>query len=477
MNIPGLANKSVLDMSFGQRAVSRLASINADLSGRDDLNDVSKDLLSDCFPNLFYGDLPLKEVEGREINKTIFQYADEHLSKARESCHGKLVSSMFTAPLLGTALLDDKFIEDCLKKQDEANKAQEEAQKAEEQAQKSGDPGDQQQAQQARQKAKAAQDKLSEVSQKMSSQMSQVAIKSAVRRAAEGAEQVQDILSGWGDEEPTFDVSDTDRIKSFIDNLNSDKMKKISNLLGKFRGVALAARRAKTITGIKPTGVELTQDFDRIFAEEAAQLFMGSHEEMLLKWLDYFDIGLMGWEKKATLSEYGDFMVYVDKSGSMTHESNVEGQMYSNEVIATAISIAVAQATKSKERKWTLTTFSANQSSMKSITSGAGIEKLMKWAAFNPSGGTNFNMVIDDMVKNISNNADVLVITDCLFQVDDGRFKSIMDAKKDHNLRLMVITIGAGDTSSVEGLTDMVIDVNDLSDASILSKKIAQWVR
>ena len=465
--ITALAKNTVFNLDIGTRAISRLSKINA----QDINSDSDKDLLCDVFATL-YNKQQFKENPVHIVNNKILQYAEKtnSLENSRNTVGGNLFLVKATAPIMYSALTQDEMLKNALKEQEELEKLEEERKENQE----GNEPDELDKL--IEQKKKELEDKMDKL---IDNPMTGASISSAIDKATDKGEEIKSNLSSWGLNPSDLDGSDETQIDNILNQLDNTTISKISKLLGRLNINTFSARNTKKPDGYTPSGVEYTKDIGHIFNSELSQMFSDTILGTI-KVVDYIDNGLLGWKYDDNKEQEGSFMCYIDKSGSMSHQTRFCGETYTNEQIATAISISVAMAVNhTSQREYTLKIFSEYIGA--EIDDKADVNELFKWAMNNPNGGTDIDKVLVDAMNTINNkykdNIDILIITDELFYVSDNLKKEFIKFKNDKNIRVMILQIGGYTSEQLKEIADANINVVDLSNPDELSKNISGWVR
>lgn len=507
VKINTLPEQSTMHIDSISRAIGRLVEIELP---KEPGSVADADLVKDVFQALNRKKPEYKGVDevprDRLLNHKVMEWLEgsHGLEQTRDKTANNIPASIATTKVLHDLVTS----EDAIKKAQDFQKQIEEAEK-ERKSQEAlsnafGNMGDQEQAGNAAQLAQAAAEKAKQVMQMLQDQidgieadeMTMTAIERATQKAEDEADKVKSAMAGWGFSEngeggSRHTVSPQEAMEFIA--MNTDDLAEIGELLGRLKGVAANARRAKVRTGEALYHVTETKDLRKVFTSEIIKL---SHKmplpmrtKQVKKWRGR---GLLGFEQSASDEDgRGMFYAYVDRSGSMSSRMTVNGKSYTAETVALAAALGVAKATAEEDdRFYTLVPFTSSSDDLFNIvTSDDNWKRHIEWVQSPRSGfGTNFNMALNDAMSKIpqccqkhgiEGGIDLLFITDGIATLDDKTVKLWEKFSQEYNVRLLTIIIGFDETfkDTLTEISDKVIYLKDSFTADELTRQIAGWAK
>lgn len=469
MKIKLTPEKETLRTNIIERTIGRAVGVEP---ATPPFGPASQDLLGDVFHALYNFDLePLKDEEvphDRKINHALMKWMakDEEFMQARTKTTGKLAHSLVSSKLLYEYLITDDAIRRALEVQEEPPQ-----QKSEE----SGDGGEQNEGEGSG--LSQGDDGIDKALQKLESLSNNVIgskiMSVGAKKAEEKADKVDKVMRSWGVEQGDITLSNIDDIMSIVDS-NSSKMEEISDLAGRFEGVAASAlekTREAYVGQIVDT--KRTKDFQTMYGTELFYLLSPDVPPLIhVKYAtDYLGAGLLGVEIRAEGKEFGSLYIMVDGSGSM------EGEL---EVHAKAVAIGLAKALNRdslNNREYTLTTFGASGDKFFSVNSTESWAEHYAWATKMQNGGTDFDSAFFKAIKDIKlmpEGTDFVFITDGQCQLSDHVKSAWNTFKSETGTRLLYVDVSGYDNPTLKKLSDLYlrVDVRD-GNMDIIASDIA----
>jgi len=400
----------------------------------------------------------------RAINRALLDWVTGTRSweESKAPVVGNLPASIASASLLWELLTSEEALKAALEKQEEAAKAAEEARVQEVLAQAFSAAGMEAEARAAAEAASQAQARvqaaLAQAEEALAAArqdaMVQAAVASAARQAGKAGQEVVQAMAGWGLGPGSAVRVDPQAALEFL-RRNSAKLRRIAELAGRMRGIALQTSRENVPTGPVPVDTGLVEDLTAIFPDELALLHPGApsliRAQAVARWAQG---GLLGWKLAGQADRRGPFVAAVDVSGSMAGE---------REMVAKGVALGVAQAAKAEGRKYILFTFGADQDPIVVCTSDDDWEAHIAWAEQAAHGGTSFNRALQEAMERLGEDrrADLLFISDGEAWVADELAQAWLGFKRERGCRLLYVPVASG-YGSMEKLADIVIPVSEL---------------
>jgi hypothetical protein len=304
-NICALPKISTLALSSPERALGRLVPLSV---SREPDGPAQSDLAGDGFYSLYKATPDFREPAPpeRAINHALLKWTRslQGWEQGRAHTVANLPAAMAAAGLLWESLTSEEALQEALKKQEEAAKKARQADEQEALAagyQAAGMDDQAQacaaQAEAARQAAQAdAQAGLASLEQAQADAMAQAAVAQATRQAGQAGQETARAMAGWG-LGPGSDVRTDPQAALEFARRQTDRLRRIAELAGRMRGIALQARRERVVHGPIPAVAGLTRDLTKVFPSELALLRSDApavlRAQQVARWAEG---GLLGWQ-------------------------------------------------------------------------------------------------------------------------------------------------------------------------------------
>jgi uncharacterized protein with von Willebrand factor type A (vWA) domain len=470
----------VVDTNVRERAMGRLLSIPVTYYSDHARalpvpSSAVVDLSSDVFFSLYKAEPGLVETTPRSrfLNNALIRLMHNapNFESLRANTTANIPVAMHTTVAMTNALLSDEMIVEAMKLQEMLDKLMEELSKLRQQMQQAqnqdqqgggqpqqqqqlkqepqpGEGGDQEQEQQPQpqqsqpqpgpgkaqekkieQQIEQAQSKLqSKVDSLVNNQLGQGMIGSVVDEGHDGAEEMGSMMTSWGVEAGDVSYQDANKLVKIADE-QKDTLAMIAEIGGRLAGVSAdtmqAVRDSYVGTPSEPT---FTRDLMRMFPMNRAYLSPQAPAFVrATKVAEWAQRGLLGLRPKSEGKKRGALVIAVDGSSSMNAtlcSGTLRGQRISlrREDVSKVLATGVARAMREdrfERRRYTLFTFSTEDSQIRKTTSADSWKELVDWVAYDPNGGTDFNhafaYALDEMEKferEGTYGADLLFISD-----------------------------------------------------------------
>lgn len=450
-------------------------------------------LFQDALLGLYKGSPRLKAVEevtpSFRLNHAVLGKAMEERAFEELRLHTRLDSTM---AMLGAANLWEQLMGLLTEEQQEAARqaAEQETQAARQEARAetllalaaAGDEaGNEKQSACYRQEAAALQAQAQAARQEAEAQIAQAldagpsdqAIHRAVKQAAQNTAEQAGSLDGWGLAPGAIQrVSSEERLALAQRVMQSHKLRRLAQLVGRFRNLAIAAQAEKTerVPG-QIEGIELGGDLGRMLAQELALLHHPILRRDLYRRLaerQVMQYRMTGRRKQAL----GPLVVCYDESGSMAGEK---------EIWAKAVVLALLFIARRQKRPYAAIAFgSAKEIRVKTIRRPelATMADVLEVAEPFFNGGTDFQRPLTEARQIIEaggrpstgsghcfERADVVFVTDGLCRVTPEFLAEFETFKKRTGTRVFAVLVDVGTSAevSVRQWADQVHRVVDLA--------------
>lgn len=304
-------------------------------------------------------------------------------------------------------------------------------------------------------------------------------LNSSLEKVRNETVETSNMISQWGmGEDPEFSKKPYREKMELMNKLrNSNKLRKIAELVGRMQSLALTTQNQKVQRGFEEVyDVVLGNDVSRLLPQELMKLMMPEREQEFFK--DFgegrcLQYALKGKEKQAR----GAIVCAIDESGSMSGEP---------EIWAKSVAMALYAIAAKQKRNFFVIHFSGerNPKSLKvhefPKTDPVNIEKMVEMAEYFIGGGTDFEtpltrarMCIEE--EESYHKADVVFITDGECAVRDSWLKDFKAWKSKKAVSVYSILIDAyyNSDGSLKEFSDNVhnlksLKTNNSSDEPIL---------
>jgi uncharacterized protein with von Willebrand factor type A (vWA) domain len=474
---------NVMDRQFGKRVTITPAE---PVTG----GDPETDLLADTFWQMYKlrpelmddDDIP----QDRAINHRLLKWAqgNQGYEDARKKVVVNLPASIASSKLLHHHLMSDDVYQDALKAQKEADEQAKLAQQHKNASQMLADVDPSKSERHARQAEQHQAKRDEAIGRAMAAmdavegdEMSRAVLHAACKQAGDKGKEVADSVKGWGIEEGSPVLNDPSAAQEFA-NLNTDKLQKIAEYLGRLRGISLSTLEQTRQKGIMPTGAEMTRNFPQMFVEELAQLSSGVPTVLQTRqWIRWSETGLNGWKMTGTGEKAGNFYALVDESASMRGL---------DEIIAKGAILGICQSAMADGRKYRIGAFSS-WTDIRPLYSEQDWKAHMQWAAQFQSGGTDFNYALKwamDAMEADSDGmeaADVLILTDGWGAVSETVANRWMSIREQYSTRLFYVPVCSEDeirdNDTLANLADVTMPLNSMDgNGETIAQQVSRWL-
>lgn len=292
------------------------------------------------------------------------------------------------------------------------------------------------------------------------------ALRDAMGKAADEANQMQQAMDSWGTEPGQLQRMPAKERMELAKRLNTPRFKKIADLFGAMRNLMLTIVSRKTIAANEEIfDVIIGDELERVLPEELIALDI---EELELEFYRrMFDGELLVYEMKGKEKKaQGGIVMMEDGSGSMSGE---------RELWAKAVMLTLMHLARMQKRPFHLIHFgSRNQFKTLSFMeqSDYTINNVLDAAEIHFGGGTDFQTPLDEGLRLLEAEysqkgaveGDMVFVTDGMCGVSDDWFKNFKERQTELDFVIWGVGIGCGkkDEPMAKICDNRVCSVKDL---------------
>ena len=277
-----------------------------------------------------------------------------------------------------------------------------------------------------------------------------------------------DLISNWGlDQDPQYQkLGHAEKIKLVNRLRNSEKLKKLALLAGRYKRLASIARHNKVKSGNNELyDTTLGDELSKILPNEQLKLVNPDLELLFQK--DYLDRQLQQYEYQGKTKQHkGPVVCCIDGSGSMAGSS---------EIWAKAVAISLLDIARSQNRNFFVIHFDSNWDTANLHTNSFpkntpySVAQVVDMAEYFPGGGTQFEPPLTLARQKIEEDvgyhkADIIFITDGCSAVRDTWLKEYLEWKalRAINIYSVLIDSSYNTDASISEFSDQIIMLDDL---------------
>lgn len=219
------------------------------------------------------------------------------------------------------------------------------------------------------------------------------AIQQAAKEAQDDVREMDQFIDSWGlggDDAPSR-ISFEESRKALERIRNSGELKKLTELVGRFRNIAKNNLKKKSKgEGVSIRGVTIGNDITKALPSEKAMLCSPKTKKLFYK--KYSEKQLLQYEVESNKRKgMGPMVVYMDKSGSMGGEK-IQW--------AKATALALLEIAQRQKRNFSFASFTTRVCDKKIIPKGElKPNDVLDIAEIGPTGSTNFNKPLEHAMK------------------------------------------------------------------------------
>ncbi|MBE0522421.1 MAG: VWA domain-containing protein [Candidatus Methanoperedenaceae archaeon] len=290
------------------------------------------------------------------------------------------------------------------------------------------------------------------------------AVRNAADEALEQADELSNTMDGWGIGQGNVrNLPIEDKI-GLAKLLQTEKLKKMAQLLGRLRRLAIHKQKTKLIQARDEIhSVGRGDDISRLLPQELGLLRHPLAKKDFQK--RFLEHDLAQYDLKGTeRTGKGPIIVCVDNSGSM------EGD---REIWSKAVALALLEIATMQKRHYACIHFGSTVEALE-ITEIAPndpdtFRKAVGIASYFLGGGTDFEKPLSascELIKKSQyNKADIVFITDGAAIISPEFEKEFNSIKKQKEFRVTTVLINASQDENTEKFSDEIVEVSELIDA------------
>lgn len=265
------------------------------------------------------------------------------------------------------------------------------------------------------------------------------ATRQAQRAAAQGAQDAQDTMAGWGLTGSEFQTMPLGERMNLVMAMMTPRFKKMAELIGRMRGLARSAQTGSLHHARDEIhGITFGDDLSRVLPQE----LVGIKKHKMLRLLfqkKFLEKQLMQYQlRPVTREKRGPIICMIDKSGSMSGDPMDW---------AVAVGLALADIARRQKRAFAACFFDTELVRTYHAENGALNPKdLIEFSTVAAGGGTDYQPALEWAVQ-VQNQhdfrgADLAMITDGYCMLPGPFVKQFLDVKAARGLRTFTILIG-----------------------------------
>lgn len=324
-----------------------------------------------------------------------------------------------------------------------------------------------QQQQQAEQQMQQAQQQMQQANQNGQNPMQQMhqAMQQAASIAGDEVNEVQDFIQAWGMEggDKNRRITYEDKKRALSRLRTSNKLKKLTDLIGRFREIAKNDVKTKSREGNSTVKtVKTGNELQNVLPSEMMQLAHKSTKTNFKR--KYSEKQLLTYDKESMKTKgRGPIIMCNDTSGSMDGKP---------EEWSKAVCLAMLEIAQKQKRAYAYVGFDHQVRHVEEIPyGGLKPDTVFDIAERFSGGGTSFEAPLRkalDIMKNQKfKKGDIIFVTDGSAGVSDEFLREFKRIKKEKEftVRTILINIGAwGSDQVVKNFSDDVVTISSLSD-------------
>ena len=300
------------------------------------------------------------------------------------------------------------------------------------------------------------------------------AMKQATRAAADDVQEMSEFLESWGLEGGEGQRVSIESVKQALERIrNSEELKKLTKILGRFRSIAKnnlkkkskgEAGSIKNVTTGRVLVKMLPTERGLLASERTKPLFHKKYNE---KQLLQYEI------ENNKRKGLGPVVVCLDISGSMGGKKLEWGK---------AVALALLEVALKQKRNYSLLMFDTTIAYEWEILKGeADPNTIIDIASVGTQGGTDFAVPTYRAMKIINKSpnfrkADITFITDGDCAMSPHQEKEFIDMKIKKNVKVQTIVINSGGHCSMKGVENWSDKVTTVSKLADLNENLASEI-
>lgn len=305
---------------------------------------------------------------------------------------------------------------------------------------------------------------LEESTERSKNQMEGI-IKSAVEKAKQDAELLEDALMSLGFSQEQIDRMSTERKMNLLDSLTKmHSIKRMLELIGRFRKIASKMARQSTLPdNYSISGITLGSDIMEITNQEAIQaLHPDLKTAFFQRWMDE-ELEIYEKDDKVPTGK-GPIIACIDVSGSMQGEK---------EYWTKALMMAFMEIARKEHRNMYIIYFDDYLQNEYMLKRGkASPEKLLEILGFFTGGNTDFQKPLtrasEVIIKEGMSKADILFVTDGQARMEPDFLNKLNQQKQQMEFGIISVLVDIYDQygsspETLELFSDQIMPIKELT--------------
>lgn len=277
------------------------------------------------------------------------------------------------------------------------------------------------------------------------------AVNQMIAKVKDTVKETSEMISNWGlERSESFQKKSPHEKMELLNKLrNSEKLKKIAKLAGRYRKLAQVHRKEKVKQGLDSVySLKQGNDISQLIPSEIMRLLTpATRKQFLLDLLEgkTLQYEIEGKQKKGK----GPIICCIDSSGSMDGVP---------EIFAKAVALVLLEIAKEQKRDFYCIHFSSGWRNQNLHTNeflkadSFNVEELLDLASYFEGGGTEFSPPLDLARQKIGSDklydkADIVFITDGESVVQDSWLKEYKEWKSSNKVNIYSVLIDSYDNS------------------------------
>lgn len=292
------------------------------------------------------------------------------------------------------------------------------------------------------------------------------ALNDASKKAADEVHEVRDIIDSWGLESGTTTrrISLDQRKKAIERIRRSDRLKDLTDLIGRMKKIALKKKKKHIPNGHAVHGIELGNKLESVIPSELMKLAHPTTKKDFM--VRYHQKQLLQYKKRdsRTIGQ-GPIIALHDKSGSMQGPKDDW---------STALCLASLEVAQKEKRNFGYIPYEniVIDKCVKNVSAGElDPQDILDIAELNTRGGTNFmapmNEAINCLASERYKKGDILFITDGDCGITDDWLREFKKKKEELQFYVNTVLINVGGGASrgtVDRFSDNVVTISNLAE-------------
>jgi len=299
----------------------------------------------------------------------------------------------------------------------------------------------------------------------------------AIKTGADFGDNVASFLHSWGIEEGKGLMLSPDQIMTIMKAFTTTGIASLTALIGRVYGVASETLRGRAPVQVVAETAGYTKKILSMHPAEQYKLTSGypGRNQSIEDWIKR---GMGGITETMQSVREGNFICFVDGSGSMSHSE----QGGAREEIAKALALGLSEAAIENGQEIILATFGSKNELSDLVDNRTTFDKRLEWAEFMFNGGTDFDFALTQMMNLIEGmdeeerfRSDLVIITDGEAGIQPETLEHLLELKDTYGVRLFCLMIGGGNSryQDIMEASDKVLNFDNIDHvAQVLSTSI-----